>query len=580
MHAILRTRPTFRTVNTKVKSDPSQRIRSLLVANRGEIAIRVMRAASELGLRTVAIYSQEDRFSLHRTKADEAYLVGRDRGPVEAYLDIEDILRIAREARVDAIHPGYGFLAENPDFARACAASGIIFVGPEPQTMQVLGNKVAARELAVQAGVAVMPASAALPAELDACAAVAAGIGYPVMLKASWGGGGRGMRVVEGEAQLRELLPVARREAQAAFGNDEVYLEKLVRRARHVEVQILGDQHGNLVHLFERDCTAQRRNQKVVERAPAVFLSEAQRAQLCAAALAIGRAAAYRNAGTVEFLQDADSGDFYFIEVNPRIQVEHTVTECATGIDLVKAQIRIAGGARIGEPASGVPAAGRDPHQRACPAVPHHHRGPGKQLHPRLRHDHRVPQPGRLRRAPGRRHRLHRRDHLALLRFAAGEGDRLGADPRGDHRAHAPRAVGVPHPRRGEQPALPRPAHHAPALRQRRLHHALHRGHPGAVPVAAQARPRQPHPLLHRHHHRQRPSGDPQPPAAGELRAREAAAGPAAGAGAGQQAEARRARRRRASRSGCSRSSACSSPTPACAMRTSRCWPRACARST
>ncbi len=358
MHATLKDSPHFRTVNTKVKSDPSQRIRSLLVANRGEIAIRVMRAASELGLRTVAIYSQEDRFSLHRTKADEAYLVGRDRGPVEAYLDIADILRIAREARVDAIHPGYGFLAENPDFARACAASGILFIGPQPQTMQVLGNKVAARALAVQAGVPVMPATAALPAELDACAALAASVGYPVMLKASWGGGGRGMRVIEGEAQLRELLPAARREAQAAFGNDEVYLEKLVRRARHVEVQILGDEHGNLVHLFERDCTAQRRNQKVVERAPAVFLSDAQRAQLCAAALKIGRAAAYRNAGTVEFLQDADSGEFYFIEVNPRIQVEHTVTECATGIDLVKAQIRIAGGARIGEPASGVPAQG------------------------------------------------------------------------------------------------------------------------------------------------------------------------------------------------------------------------------
>jgi pyruvate carboxylase len=347
--------PHVRTVNTKVKSDTTQRIRSLLVANRGEIAIRVMRAASELGLRTVAVYSQEDRFSLHRTKADEAYLVGRDRGPVEAYLDIPDILRIAREARVDAIHPGYGFLAENPDFARACAANGIIFVGPEPETMALLGNKVSARALAVSAGVPVMPASTALPQELGACVGVAAGIGYPVMLKASWGGGGRGMRVVEGEAQLRELLPAARREAQAAFGNDEVYLEKLVRRARHVEVQILGDQHGTLVHLFERDCTAQRRNQKVVERAPAVFLSPAQREQLCAAALAIGRTAAYRNAGTVEFLQDADSGAFYFIEVNPRIQVEHTVTECATGIDLVKAQIRIAGGARIGTPASGVP---------------------------------------------------------------------------------------------------------------------------------------------------------------------------------------------------------------------------------
>ena len=314
-----------------------------------------MRAASELGLRTVAIYSHEDRFSLHRTKADEAYLVGRDKGPVEAYLDIADIVRIAREAHVDAIHPGYGFLAENPEFAAGCAAAGIIFVGPQPETMRRLGNKVAARQLAVAAGVPVMPATAPLPEDLSACARLAAEVGYPVMLKASWGGGGRGMRVVESAAQLAELLPLARREAQAAFGNDEVYLEKLVRHARHVEVQVLGDEHGTLVHLYERDCTAQRRNQKVVERAPAVFLDEAQRAGLCAAALKIARAAGYRNAGTVEFLQDADSGRFYFIEVNPRIQVEHTVTECATGIDLVKAQLRIAGGARIGTPESGVP---------------------------------------------------------------------------------------------------------------------------------------------------------------------------------------------------------------------------------
>ena len=333
-----------------------QRIRRILVANRGEIAIRVMRAASELGLRTVAVYSQEDRFSLHRTKADEAYLVGRDRGPVEAYLDIEDILRIAREAQVDAIHPGYGFLAENPEFAQRSAAAGIVFVGPAPDTMRTLGNKVAARNLATAAGVAVMPATPPLPASLEESVKLAHGVGYPVMLKASWGGGGRGMRIVDSDAQLAELLPLARREAKAAFGNDEVYLEKLVTRARHVEVQILGDSHGELVHLFERDCTVQRRNQKVVERAPAVFLGNEQRAELCAAALAIGRAAHYVNAGTVEFLQDADTGKFYFIEVNPRIQVEHTVTECATGIDLVKAQIRIADGARLGTPESGVPA--------------------------------------------------------------------------------------------------------------------------------------------------------------------------------------------------------------------------------
>jgi len=330
-------------------------IRSVLVANRGEIAIRVMRAASELGLRTVAIYSQEDRFSLHRTKADEAYLVGRDKGAVEAYLDIEDVLRIAREAHVDAIHPGYGFLAENPQFAQACAQAGIIFIGPSPQTMRTLGNKVTARNLATSVDVPVMPATPPLPTDIAACARLAREIGYPVMLKASWGGGGRGMRIVESEAQLTELLPISRREALAAFGNDEVYLEKLVRHARHVEVQILGDSHGGLVHVYERDCTVQRRNQKVVERAPAVFLTDAGRAELCAAALAIGRAVKYVNAGTVEFLQDADSGKFYFIEVNPRIQVEHTVTECATGIDLVKAQIRIAGGARIGTPESGVP---------------------------------------------------------------------------------------------------------------------------------------------------------------------------------------------------------------------------------
>jgi pyruvate carboxylase len=332
------------------------RFRSLLVANRGEIAIRVFRAATELGIRTVGVYSEEDRFALHRTKADEAYLVGRGKGPVEAYLDIEDLLRIARDAGVDVIHPGYGFLSENPDFAEACAAAGITFIGPSPDTMRVLGNKVAARAAAVAAGVPVMPATPPLPADAAEAARLAREVGFPVMLKASWGGGGRGMRIIESEAALAELGPVARREAKAAFGNDEVYLEKLVRRARHVEVQILGDAHGGLVHLFERDCTVQRRNQKVIERAPAVFLSDAERRALCDMALAIGRAVDYVNAGTVEFLQDADTGRFFFIEVNPRIQVEHTVTECSTGIDLVKAQIRVAEGARIGTPGSGVPA--------------------------------------------------------------------------------------------------------------------------------------------------------------------------------------------------------------------------------
>src|SRR6185312_6022989 len=246
--------------------------------------------------------------------------------------------------------------SENPEFAQACAEAGIVFIGPRPESMRTLGNKVAARNLATSAGVPVMPATPPLPVDIETSKKQAAEVGYPVMLKASWGGGGRGMRVIENDAQLAELLPVARREAKAGFGNDEVYLEKLVRKARHIEVQILGDTHGNLVHLYERDCTVQRRNQKVVERAPAAFLSDAQRSELCAAALAIGRAVSYRNAGTVEFLQDAETGKFYFIEVNPRIQVEHTVTEAVTGIDLVKAQIRIADGAKIGEEASGVPA--------------------------------------------------------------------------------------------------------------------------------------------------------------------------------------------------------------------------------
>jgi pyruvate carboxylase len=334
---------------------PGRPIRRLLIANRGEIAIRVMRAASELGIRTVAVYSQEDRFSLHRMKADESYLVGEGRGAVEAYLDMDDILRIALETRADAVHPGYGFLSENPAFAEACATAGLVFVGPPPEVMRRLGNKVAARDLATAAHVPVMPATPPLPADPAAAERLAEEIGYPVMLKATWGGGGRGMRVVEDRAGLSELLPVARRESLAAFGSDEVYLEKLVQRARHVEVQILGDAHGNLVHLYERDCTVQRRNQKVIERAPAVFLDARSRDTLCGHALAIARAAGYVNAGTVEFLQDADTGQCWFIEVNPRIQVEHTVTEVVTGIDLVKAQIRIAEGAVLGTPQSGVP---------------------------------------------------------------------------------------------------------------------------------------------------------------------------------------------------------------------------------
>jgi len=332
----------------------TNKINKLLVANRSEIAIRVMRAATELGIGTVAIYADEDRFALHRFKADESYRVGEPGGALAAYLDIESILEVARAAKADAVHPGYGFLSENPEFADACKDAGLIFVGPDADVMRKLGNKVSARELAEAAGVPVMPATGPLPEDPKTAGEMAEAVGYPLMLKASWGGGGRGMRVIRKPERLGEEISVARREAQAAFGNDEVYLEKLVERARHVEVQILGDTHGNLVHLFERDCTVQRRNQKVIERAPAPYLNDTRREELCGHALKLADAAGYSNAGTVEFLMDVDTDKFYFIEVNPRVQVEHTVTEAITGIDIVKAQIRLAEGARIGDDDSGV----------------------------------------------------------------------------------------------------------------------------------------------------------------------------------------------------------------------------------
>lgn len=331
-------------------------ITKVLVANRSEIAIRVFRAANELGLKTVAVFAEEDRLALHRFKADEAYPIGAGLGPIEAYLSIPEILRVAKESRADAIHPGYGLLSESPEFAEACRDAGIAFIGPSPETMRQLGNKVAARNLAIEAGVPVMPATDPLPDDIEVVKAEAKRIGYPVMLKASWGGGGRGMRVIRDEATLLREVVTAKREAMAAFGKDEIYLEKLVERARHVEVQILGDRHGNIVHLFERDCSVQRRHQKVVERAPAPYLTDEQRAEITAYGVTIAKAANYYGAGTVEFLMDSDSGAFYFIEVNPRIQVEHTVTEEVTGIDVVRAQIRIIEGAVIGTPESGVPA--------------------------------------------------------------------------------------------------------------------------------------------------------------------------------------------------------------------------------
>ncbi|WP_405406315.1 pyruvate carboxylase [Paracoccus sp. Ld10] len=321
----------------------------ILIANRGEIAIRVMRAANELGKKTVAVYAEEDKLGLHRFKADEAYRIGEGLGPVAAYLSIPEIIRVAKLSGADAIHPGYGLLSENPDFVDACFEAGITFIGPRADTMRALGDKASARRVAIEAGVPVIPATAVLGEDFDAIKVEAAEVGYPLMLKASWGGGGRGMRPINNPEELIEKVREGRREAEAAFGNGEGYLEKMILRARHVEVQLLGDTHGGLYHLFERDCTVQRRNQKVVERAPAPYLTDEQRAEVCALALKIGQAVGYQNAGTVEFLMDMDDDQFYFIEVNPRVQVEHTVTEEVTGIDIVQSQIRIAEGETLAD---------------------------------------------------------------------------------------------------------------------------------------------------------------------------------------------------------------------------------------
>jgi len=323
--------------------------KKILIANRGEIAIRIMRAANEMGKKTVAIYAEEDKLGLHRFKADEAYRIGEGMGPVAAYLSIDEIIRVAKECGADAIHPGYGLLSENPDFVDACAANDIAFIGPRAETMRALGDKASARKVAVAAGVPVIPATEVLGDDFDAIADEAEKIGYPLMLKASWGGGGRGMRPIDGPEDLKDKVLEGRREAESAFGNGEGYLEKMIIRARHVEVQILGDTHGSIYHLYERDCSVQRRNQKVVERAPAPYLSAAQREEICDLGRKICAHVNYECAGTVEFLMDMDSGKFYFIEVNPRVQVEHTVTEEVTGIDIVQAQIMIAEGKSLAE---------------------------------------------------------------------------------------------------------------------------------------------------------------------------------------------------------------------------------------
>src|SRR6476620_8147290 len=330
------------------------KITKLLVANRSETPTRVFRAAHELGIRTVAIYSHEDRYALHRFKADEAYVVGKPGEPIRSYLNIANIIAVAKEHGVDGIHPGYGFLSENPELARACAEAGITFVGPHEEALKQLGDKTFARSIAKQVGAPVLGGSDAIKSVAEG-SQLAAKLGYPIILKAAKGGGGRGMRVVNSDSEFVASFEQAQRESLSAFGSPDVFIEKFISRASHIEVQILGDQLGGLVHLLERDCSVQRRHQKVVEIAPAPNLDPAVRQSLYDAAIKIGRAVKYENAGTVEFLVDRRTNQFYFIEVNPRIQVEHTVTEEVTGIDLVKSQILIAQGVPLSDPEIGLP---------------------------------------------------------------------------------------------------------------------------------------------------------------------------------------------------------------------------------
>ena len=333
--------------------DAVRPFKKIFAANRGEIAIRIFRAATELGLRTVAIYSHEDLLSIHRYKADEAFLIGAPGDAVKAYLDIEAIIDLAKRRQVDAIHPGYGFLSENAEFARRCAEEGITFIGPRPDVLDAMGDKRRARQVAIDAGVPVVPGTDGAIDDVEAVRAFAAEHGYPFILKAAFGGGGRGMRIVRGPDELDDAFARATSEARAAFGRGDLFCERFISQAKHIEVQILADAHGSCVHLFERDCSVQRRHQKVIEIAPAVSLGDSVRHELYQAALRLAHTCGYVNAGTVEFLVEPD-GRFYFIEVNPRLQVEHTITEVITGRDLVQSQIRIAEGRRLSDPLIGI----------------------------------------------------------------------------------------------------------------------------------------------------------------------------------------------------------------------------------
>ena len=519
------------------------RIQRLLIANRGEIAIRVMRAANELGIRTVAIYSHEDRFSLHRTRRTRATSWARARARSRPISTSTTSCASRAKRTAMPIHPGYGFLSENPEFAEACAAAGLIFIGPTPDTMRRLGNKVSARNLAVEAGVPVMPATPPLPRDLAEREKLAAEVGYPVMLKASWGGGGRGMRIVESAGELEEKVAAARREAKAAFGNDEVYLEKLIRRARHVEVQLLGD-HARQPRAPVRARLLRAAPQPEGRRARAGRVHDAGAARGALRARAEDRARGRTTAARApsSSCRTWTPGKFYFIEVNPRIQVEHTVTEMVTGIDIVKAQIRVSEGARIGDAGVRRAAAVRDPHQRARAPVPRDDRGSRRTTSSRTTG---VSRPIAARRASASGSTrgtaysgaLISRSYDSLLVKVTAWAPHAG----GDDPAHAPRALGVPHPWRRHEPAVPRPGDHASEVRVRRLHDEVHRRDAGALRHPEAARPRDAAARLHRGRDRERqPRGEGARETGAHADAARAADG-AACAGPGCEGDPRRA---------------------------------------
>ena len=402
-------------------------IKKILIANRGEIAVRIVRACAEMGVRSVAIYSEADRHALHVKRADEAHCIGAE--PLEGYLNPRKLVNLAVETGCDALHPGYGFLSENPELAEICAERGIKFIGPSAEVIRRMGDKTEARRSMIAAGVPVTPGTEGNVADINEALSEGERIGYPVMLKATNGGGGRGIRRCNSREELEQAFPRVISEATKAFGRAEVFLEKCIVNPKHIEVQILADSQGNVVHLFERDCSIQRRNQKLIEIAPSPQLTPEQRAYICDQAVRAAQAVGYENAGTVEFL--LAEGEVYFMEMNTRLQVEHTISEQITGLDMVREQIRIASGLPLSVQQE------RHYSPRFCPAVPHQRRRPEEQLPAHVRQDH----PLLRARRPRRAHRhgdLHRLHHPAVLRLDVPEAGGLGADL---GRSHGPRSA-------------------------------------------------------------------------------------------------------------------------------------------